>query len=226
MSRRCLLLAALSALPACGISIEASEPLVFVAPLEGTWELETNPATQFQVSIPGGQPRFTGQFDFSADLVAPGGTTSYDGSADEESFTLRDPGTGALLLDGRFLDNTMLRLSDGRVFVKSFAPDFVGVWEDVNHADRFYVLESQQGGAGIALGCAVFRDPERTSAEAEGPLDVTYRGDEIDVWRVEEATALLAVRAPAVFVGHSAIRIKRIDGYIHLQRVDRVETCP
>jgi hypothetical protein len=37
---------------------------------------------------------------------------------------------------------------------------------------------------------------------------------------------LLSVKAPAFFVGHSAIRVKRIDGYIHLQRVDRVETCP
>lgn len=226
MNRRTILIATLVALPACGIPIDESAPLVFVAPLEGTWVLETDPATELQVSIPGGQPEFTAQFDFTADLVTPGGTTSFDGSADEESITLRDPGTGAILLDGRLPDNTILELSDGRIFRKAFVPALVGVWEDVNYPTRFYVVESQQGAAGTAVGCAVDRDPERSSLDAQGALDVAYQGDLIDLWRVSEDAGLLAVRAPAIFVGYSAIRIKRIDGYIHLQRANKVEVCP
>jgi hypothetical protein len=43
---------------------------------------------------------------------------------------------------------------------------------------------------------------------------------------VQDTVGYLAVRAPAFFVGYSAIRIKRIDGYIHLQRIDSPNDCP
>jgi hypothetical protein len=174
MHRRLPLFTILLVLPACGLSIEASEPLVFVAPLEGTWVLETDPSTELRVSVPGGQPRFAGQFDFAADLVTPGGTTSYDGSADEELVTLRDPATGAILLDAVFLDNTMIRLSDGRIFRKAFTQDLLGVWQDVNYPTRFYIVEVQQPTAGTASGCAVDLEPRSTPVDAQGRLNVIY----------------------------------------------------
>ncbi|MHC4848751.1 MAG: hypothetical protein ACYTEG_09885, partial [Planctomycetota bacterium] len=97
MSYRRLLPALLFGLTACGLTIEASNPLLYVAQLEGTWTGEANPANEFRVTIPGGQPKFVGTFDFTVDVVTPGGTTTYDGSADEESITLRDQGSGAVV---------------------------------------------------------------------------------------------------------------------------------
>jgi hypothetical protein len=226
MIQRGVLLLTLCALPACGISIEASEALVVVAPLDGTWELETDPNTELVITVPGGQPRFTAQFDFTADIVTPSGTTSYDGSADERSVTLRDPGTGAILLDATLMDNTMLRLSDGRIFRKAFNADLIGVWQDVNYPSRFYIVDAVLVPGRAVAGCAVDQDQKIATRDAQGRLGVTYEGDTIGLWRVEETGTILAVSAPAYFVGFSAIRVKRIDGYIHLQRVDRAERCP
>ncbi|MHC4848592.1 MAG: hypothetical protein ACYTEG_09075, partial [Planctomycetota bacterium] len=154
MNHRLLLPALLFGLTACGLSIEASNPLLYVAQLEGTWTGEANPANEFRVTIPGGQPKFVGTFDFTVDVVTPGGTTTYDGSADEESITLRDQGTGAVVLTGEMVENTYLRLSDGRAFIKPFAADFIGVWEDVNVAGRFYKIDSQPAGPDTSIGCA------------------------------------------------------------------------
>ena len=216
---------------ACGISIEASEPLAFVAQLEGTWTLETDANTEFRVTIPGGQPLYATQFDFAVDIVSPSGTTTYDGTADERSITLRDPGSGALVLAGAISQNEFLRLTDGRVFTKPFEPSLPGIWEDVNVPGRRYVVEIQQASEGLnegnASGCArPASNRVASTEEVEGALTINYRGDVIDLWRVEEGSGILAVRAPGYFVGHSAIRVKRIEGFIHLQRVDRVEACP
>ena len=62
----------LAAVTACGIPISESEPLVFVAPLEGEWTLETDANTTLTFTIPGGQPLYDGNFDFTAELVEPG----------------------------------------------------------------------------------------------------------------------------------------------------------
>ena len=214
--------------PICGLSVERSEPLVNVAPLEGTWTLETDPNSEFRVSVPGGQPLFTAQFNFTVDIVGFGGTTSFDGSADEETITLRDQGTGAVVLTGSVIDNEFLQLSDGRMFTKAFTPEFVGTWQDVNVPSRFYVLESQSSPtAGIADGCSIIRASEGTvlKKNIEGTVEVDYDGDTIALWRITE-DEILSLRAPGFFVGYSAIRIKRIEGFIHLQRVDRAEACP
>ena len=212
MLHRRLIPALLIGMTACGVSIENSKPLLFVAPLEGTWTLDTDPNTEFRVTIPGGQPLFGAQFDFTVDIVDAGGTTTYDGSADEQTLTLRDPGTGATVLTGEFLENSMFGLSDGRRFVKPFDVDLTGVWQDVNQPGRYYVVEAQGYVATVVNG---------------GVVTVLYDHDDIESWRVYDTdTGLLAVRAPGFFVGHSAIRIKRIDGYIHLQRANRTESCP
>ena len=226
MNTRRLLPALLFVLTACGLSIEASNPLLYVAQLEGTWTGEANPANEFRVIISGGQPKFVGTFDFTVDVVTPGGTTTYDGSADEESITLRDQGSGAVVLTGELVENTYLQLSDGRAFIKPFQPDFQGVWQDVNVPDRFYVLGASPGASGIVTGCADAASSNAAEGELQGTVAVTYSGDEFDPWQVDSDVAILRVSAPGFFVGHSAIRVKRIDGYIHLQRVDRVETCP
>ena len=54
----------------------------------------------------------------------------------------------------------------------------------------------------------------------------TYTGDVIDLFRVTEPSGIVNVSAPGFFVGASSIRIKRVNGFIHLQRVDAIGACP
>jgi len=224
MIRKLLAVAALCSVPACGISISASEPLTYVAPLEGTWTSETDANVEFRMSVAGGQPLYETQFDFTAELDDGGGTTSYDGTADGDAITLRDPGSGAVVLTGTIEDNTMLRLEDGRTFTKPFEPELVGVWQDVNYPERYYIVTAQSNN--LASGCAVSNSPDLRAQDAEGDLDIAFAGVDISLWRVIDDSGLLTVRAPAFFVGYSSIRVKRIDGYIHLQRVDEPVSCP
>ena len=212
----------------CGLSIERSKPLIFVAPLEGVWTDTTDSDVELRVAITGGGYPFNGQFSFTADIVdtGSGATTSYVGSADEETFELRDPMTNALLLSGSMteLDLTLLLLSDLRVFTKPFVPDFLsGTWQDVNVADREYHLDTDNGN-GVAQGCALI--PVSLTDDVGGTLFVDYTGDTIDLFRVVEPTGLIRVSAPGFFVGASAMRIKRVNGFVHLQRVNRISACP
>ena len=208
----------------CGISIEDSAPLTFVAPLEGTWTLNLDTDVELRITIPGGQDLFATDFTFSAEIEDAGGTTEYDGTASGQTFELRDPDTGALVLSGEMLleSASTLLLSDGSIYGKTFDPDFTtGTWQDVNHPTRYYKFVSQD--ATTAAGCAVDTDPDQD--EVEGTLTALFTGEDIDEFRVSDGGAL-TVRAPAFFYGASAMRIRRIEGFLHLQRVDRDEPCP
>ena len=136
----------------CGLSIEKSKPLTFVAPLQGVWTDSADADVELRITVTGGNYPFNGQFGFAADIVDTGAgtTTSYVGSADGETFELRDPGTNAVLLTGLIseLDLTSLLLSDLSVFNKPFVPDFLsGTWQDVNFVDRTYtsIRTTEQG---------------------------------------------------------------------------------
>jgi len=212
----------------CGVAISDSRPLTFVAPLEGTWTQRTNSAVELRITIPGGQDLFAGDFDFTAEIVDTNtnDTTSYAGSATELTFELRDPDTDAIVLTGEMLleSAAALVLSDGDTYDKSFRPDLTsGVWQDVNHPTRFYHFESQDDVAETAGGCAT--DTEPNSDDIEGVLIAEFAGEDVPVFRVTDG-GVLSIRSAGFFYGASAMRVKRVDGFLHLQRVDLVGACP
>jgi len=212
----------------CGLSIEKSKPLTFVAPLQGVWIDSADSDIELRVMVTGGNYPFNGQFSFAADIVDTdaGTTTSYVGSADGETFELRDPATGALLLSGSVTEEalTSLLLSDQRVFSKPFVPDFLsGTWQDVNFSDRRYHFDSDNG-SGTATGCALI--PVGVEDDIGGVTIATYTGDAIDLFRVKNSTGAVRISAPGFFVGASSIRIQRVNGFVHLQRVDQIGICP
>jgi hypothetical protein len=61
--------------------------------------------------------------------------------------------------------------------------------------------------------------------EIDGTLRIVYLGDLIQTFEVQTEGGLLRVRSPGAFLGTSAIRIDRIEGFLHLQRRDVNGTC-
>jgi hypothetical protein len=212
----------------CGIPISESAPLSFVAPLEGTWTLRTDSDVELRITIPGGQDLFASDFVFGAEIVdtATGATTSYDGSASGQTFELRDPDTAALVLTGEMVleSASTLSLSDGSVYDKEFDPDLTsGTWQDVNRPTRYYKFVTQDDMARTAAGCAADIDPN--DDDIEGELTASFDGEDLLEFRVTDG-GLLTIRSVGYFYGASAMRIRRVEGFLHLQRIDRNDACP
>ncbi|MHC4953447.1 MAG: hypothetical protein ACYTGZ_06125 [Planctomycetota bacterium] len=213
---------------ACGLPISESKPLTYVAPLEGTWINTSDPDVEFRFIIPGGQDLFAPQFSFTAEMedVSGGAVTTYAGTADADTFELRDPGTGALLLTGQMvLDGTELfELSDGSIYSKPFVPNLLtGTWVDVNFPDREYRFESQD--AVTASGCAEVLEATKDDPDLDGNVNLEYDGEDITEFRVDKDD-VIRVLAGGRFFGASAMRINRVGGFLHLQRVDKFSSCP